>query len=98
MAGPRNVVVFTFHYGHPHAANGGKVHRNGVLHFTFRQCLFDKRGIDCLQKEFGGQVHDRSVFTESFRCESRKAAGIEFVGSPADRPGICFVLPRRRAE
>jgi hypothetical protein len=66
FADSRNVAVFTFHCEQPHAANGGQVRRQGVLHFAFRQCMFDKHGVDCLQKEFGGQIHDRPVFIIKF--------------------------------
>ena len=37
-----------------------------MLHFAFRQGMFDKHGIDGLQKEFGGQIHDRPVFIIKF--------------------------------
>jgi len=71
LADPRNVVVFTFHSEQPHAANGGKVHRRAaMLHFAFRQCMFDKHGIDGLQKEFGGQIHD-TVFIIKFAMFGR---------------------------
>ena len=67
LADPRNVVVFTFHSEQSHAPYGRKVHRHGaMLHFAFRQSMFDKHGIDGLQKEFGGQIHDRPVFIVKF--------------------------------
>ena len=43
-----------------------------MLHFAFRQSMFDKHGIDGLQKEFGGQIHDRSVFIIKFAVFGRR--------------------------
>ena len=73
LADPRNVVVFTFHSEQSHAPYGSKVHRHGaMLHFAFRQGMFDKHGIDGLQKEFGGQIHDRPLFIIKFAVSGRR--------------------------
>src|SRR5208283_3797041 len=57
----------------PHTAYGGEVRWcAAMLHFAFRQCMFDKHGIDGLQKEFSGQIHDRSVFIIKFAVFGRR--------------------------
>lgn len=65
------------------------------------QDLADRAGVTARTIKRFESVNDIPPSRSSTLLDVRKAlesAGIEFIGSPTDRPGIRFVLPRRPPE
>jgi predicted transcriptional regulator len=71
-----------------------------ALNITARE-LAERAGVSLPTIQRFEAVDDIPPSRSSTLLDVRKAlesAGIEFIGSPSDRPGIRFVLPRRPPE
>src|SRR6516165_4235895 len=58
-----NVIAFTLDRHQRNMPDCGRMHLPAAMsHFAFRQQMIDEYRINCLQEEFCGQIHHRTIF------------------------------------